>query len=60
MIPRKQTTRPSAARIDQNHDQPSVWLSQTTTAGAVMSATAVAARVSRRHWLASSFELSAC
>ena len=50
----------SAARIDQNHDQPSVWLSQMTTAGAVSSATAVAARVRRRHWLASSFELSAC
>ena len=59
--PRKQTTSPSAATIDQNHDQPSVWFSQTTTAGAVMSATAVAARVSRRHWLASSVrELSAC
>ena len=53
-------TSASAARIDQNHDQPWVWLNQTTSAGAVMSATAVAARVSRRHWLASSAELSAC
>jgi hypothetical protein len=58
--PRKQTTSPSAATIDQNHDQPSVWFSQTTTAGAVISATTVAARVSLRHWLASSAELSAC
>jgi len=38
-----------AATIDQNHDQPSVWFSQTATAGAVMRATAVAARVSLRH-----------
>ena len=52
-------TSASAARIDQNHDQPWVWLNQTTNAGAVMSATTVAARVSRRHWLASSVELSA-
>ena len=32
-------TSASAARIDQNHDQPWVWLNQTTNAGAVMSAT---------------------
>ena len=58
--PRKQTTRRSAARIDQSHDQPCVWFSQTTTAGAVMSATIVAARVSRRHWPASSLDSSLC
>ena len=39
MTPRKHTTSASAARIDQNHDQPCVWFSQTTTAGAVRSAT---------------------
>ncbi len=60
MTPRKHTTSASAARIDQNHDQPCVWFSQTTTAGAVRSATTVAARVRRRHWLASSFESSTC
>ena len=48
----------SAARIDQNHDQPCVWFSQTTMAGAVMSATIVAARVRRRHWTASSLDCS--
>ena len=58
--PRKQTTRPSAATIDQNHDQPCVWLNQTTNAGAVIRATAVAARVRRRHCDASSLESSAC
>ena len=47
--PRKTTTSPSAATVDQNHDQPWVWFSQTTTAGAVSSATSVAARVRRRH-----------
>ncbi len=56
--PRKQTTTSSAARIDQYHAQPCVWLNQMTSAGAVMSATAVAARVSLRHWLASSVESS--
>ncbi len=56
--PRKQTTTRSAARIDQYHAQLCVWLNQTTSAGAVRSATTVAARVNRRHWLASSVESS--
>ena len=58
--PRKTTTSASAARIDQYQAQPWVWFSQMTTTGAVRSATAVAARVRRRHWLASSVEISPC
>src|SRR5688572_20276352 len=56
--PRKQTTKRNAASTDQYQAQPCVWLNQTTSAGAVRTATTVAARVSFRHWPASSEESS--
>ena len=53
--PRKAITIPRVATSDQSVLQPLYWCSQTKSAGLVRTATKVAARVSRRHWSASSF-----
>jgi hypothetical protein len=54
--PRKTITTPSVASSDQYHDQPFCCVNQMKSAGLVSSATTVAARVSRRHWSASSVD----
>ena len=58
--PRNTITTPSVATSDQSVLQPLYSLNQTKSAGLVSSATAVAARVRRRHWSASSVETAAC
>jgi len=54
IAPRNPTTIPRAARIAQPTESPACRWNQTKAAGLVISATAVAARRSRRHWSASS------
>ena len=54
--PRKTITTTSVASSAQYQAQPSCSLNQTKSTGLVRTATTVAARVSRRHWSASSIE----
>jgi len=58
--PRKTITTPTVAASDQSVLQPLYSLNQMKRAGLVSTATAVAARVRRRHWSASTVEGGAC
>ena len=58
--PRNTITTPTVATSDHGVLQPVYSLNETNSAGLVNSATTVAARVSRRHWSASSCETAGC
>ena len=58
--PRKTMTTPSVASSAFHQSQSFCWVNQTNSAGAVTTATTVAARVRRRQLFASSWEASAC
>ena len=57
--PRKAITQKKVANSDHQVLQPTFWWNQKKTTGLVTSATAVAARISRRHWEISSVVCSA-